>query len=338
MKFNLLLLTLVFGGCAAAQFLPPVSAAKDYAHLTKLVIPPRLLTSSSPVYTAQAREAGIEGSVVLQVVISREGRITNASILSPLPCGLDAQALAAVPNWKFQPATMDGELIPLITTVDVLFRLPYTAANHERRQQWMLLHQIGGESVPTPAEVDQVKGMAGRGVVGAVELLGEWRLQGTAVPKDVQGGLAAIRFAADHSDARALNLLGQRELTAKNEAQGWNLLRRAAYFGSAEAQRSIAAKDESSGDVNGAKWYYRMCAATAHPACERHLGQLLVTGPGMNPNDFTQGVAWLELAKEHGDVPAASLYQQAAAKLSSLQIDWVRDLKPHLELREYSGF
>ena len=325
----------LYGCCAAAQFLPPVSAAIDYAHLTKNVIPARLLRSTSPVYTAQARDAGIEGSVVLQVVISPKGQITNASVLSPLPCGLDAQALSAVPNWKFQPATMDGELIPLITTLDVLFRLPYTTANHELRQQRMLLRQM--EAVPTPVEVDQVKGMAGRGVVGAVELLGEWRLRGAAVPKDVEGGLAAIRFAADHNDARALNFLGQAELTG-NQTRGWDLLRRAAYFGSAEAQRSIAAKDAASGDWNGAKWYFRMCAATSHPACERQLGQLLVTGPGVNPNDFTQGVAWLELAKNHGDVPAADLYQQAAGKLSSLQMDWVRDLKPHLELRDYSGF
>jgi TonB family protein len=321
--------------CVAAQFLPPVSAAKDYAHVTKNVVPERLLSATSPVYTAQARDAGIEGSVVLQVVISPKGRVTNASVLSPLPCGLDAQALAAVPNWKFEPATMDGELIPLITTLDVRFRLPYTSANHELRQQRLLLRQM--EAVPTPVEVEQVKGMAGRGVVGAVELLGEWRVRGTAVPKDVGGGLAAIRFAADHNDARALNFLGQAELTG-NQARAWDLLRRAAYFGSAEAQRSIAAKDEASGDRNGAKWYFRMCAATAHPACERQLGQLLVTGPGVNPNDFTQGVAWLELAKEHGDAPAAALYRQAAAKLSSLQVDWVRDLKPHLELREYSGF
>jgi TonB family protein len=326
---------LAFAGVEAAQFLPPVSAAKDYAHATKNVIPARLVVSTSPVYTAQARETGIEGTLVLQVVISPQGKITNASVLSPLPCGLDAQALAAVPQWKFQPATMDGELIPLITTLDVLFRLPYTAANHEMRQQHLLLRQRS-------IDVEQVRGMASRGVMGAVELLGEWRVQGTAVPKDVPGGLAAIRFAADHSNARALNFLGQAELMGKlvpkNESAGWDLLRRAAYFGSAEAQRSLADKDDARGDRDGAKWYFRMCAATAHPYCEQRLGQLLVTGPGLNPNDFAQGVAWLELAKDHGDAAAATPYQQAADKLSSLQMDWVKDLKPHLELRDYSGF
>ena len=97
-------------------------------------------------------------------------------------------------------------------------------------------------------------------------------------------------------------------------------------------------KEESANNLSEAKRYFRMCAATAHPACEFRLGRLLVTGTDTNPDDFSEGVAWLELSKNHGDKDAARLYETAAAKLSSIQIDWVRRLEPHLELKDYRGF
>ena len=97
-------------------------------------------------------------------------------------------------------------------------------------------------------------------------------------------------------------------------------------------------KEESANNLSEAKRYFRMCAATAHTACEFRLGRLLVTGTDTNPDDFSEGVAWLELSKNHGDKDAARLYETAAAKLSSIQIDWVRRLEPHLELKDYRGF
>jgi TonB family protein len=308
---------LMLVGVMGAPLLPPVWAATDYARVKTGVTPPKLRHSVDPQYTVQAREVGIEGKVVLQVVISKTGKVTHASVLSPLPCGLDAKALDAVAQWQFEPAVMDGELIPVLTTVDVVFRLPYQSIDHLREQARIALAN-------NAADVARVKQLAARGLVEAIGLLGRWQAQGLGVPKDVAGGMAAIRFAAEHNDARSLYFLGQ--------------VQRAAYFGDWEAQRALAEKDEQAADLNGAKWYFRLCAATAHASCEYALGRLLVAGPGVNPNDFTQGIAWLELAAEHGDQAAADLSKQSTAKLSSIQTDWVAELKPHLELRGYQGF
>ena len=85
-----------------------------------------------------------------------------------------------------------------------------------------------------------------------------------------------------------------------------------------------------------AKQYFRLCAAVGNASCEYRLGKLMVSGPGLNPNEFAQGVAWLEIAKDRGDKQAAVLCETEAAKLSSVQQDWVAQLKPHLERNPYS--
>jgi TonB family protein len=313
----------------AVQDLPPVSAASDYARLHDGVNPPKLLHSFDPEYTPQALAAGIEGSVVLQAVIDQKGNVAYASVLSPLPAGLDAKALAVVKRWKYTPGVMDGELIPVLTTIDVLFQPPYKPpdplAERQRRAYQEIMNRLAaGNRTPTANDVKEMKDLAGHALVPALRTLGEWFLNGVGVPKNVPAGLEKLKEAAAHDDARALYVLGQ---TTHDE----KLLERAAFLGSAEAQIALAEKQNSA-------HYFRLCAATGHALCEYRLGKLLVTGPNTNPDDFSQGVAWLELAKEHGDHAAAELYAASFAKLSSLQVGWVALLKPHLELRNFHGF
>ncbi len=109
-------------------------------------------------------------------------------------------------------------------------------------------------------------------------------------------------------------------------------------MGNADAQIRMGEQMERAGNRNEARRYFRLCAATAHAVCEYRLGQLLVSGPDVNPDGFAQGIAWLELSKEHGDRQAALLWEASAAKLSSIQLEWVAQLKPHLELKNYRGF
>jgi TonB family protein len=255
------------------QDLPPISAATDYARLHEGVNPPKLLHSVDPDYTPLALAANISGTVVLQAVIDVHGYVAFASVLSPLPAGLDAQALAAVKHWRYTPAVMDNEVIPLLTTIDVLFRLPY--------------------KTPRPSP-------------------------------NFTGGAALFAQGKDE--------------LPKDPAQGWRLIASAAFLGSAEAQFSMGDKRERDGDRTQAKRYFRLCAASAHANCQYRLGRLLVDGPDVNPNDFTQGVAWLELANEKHDREAAALYEKCKAMLSSLQLEWVAQLKPHMELKKFHGF
>ncbi|MGZ5441568.1 MAG: energy transducer TonB [Thermoanaerobaculia bacterium] len=76
-----------------------------------------------PIYTEVARRARIEGFVIIEAVIDRQGNVTEARVLKPLPFGLDAAALNAVKQWKFQPGTLNGQPVPVYYNLTVNFRI-----------------------------------------------------------------------------------------------------------------------------------------------------------------------------------------------------------------------
>jgi len=72
---------------------------------------------------AFARKARIEGIVIIEAVIDRDGNVTEARILKPLPMGLADQALEAVKKWKFKPGTLNNQPVPVYYNLTVTFRL-----------------------------------------------------------------------------------------------------------------------------------------------------------------------------------------------------------------------
>jgi len=76
-----------------------------------------------PVYTEIARRARMQGIVIIEAVIDRQGNVTEARVLKPLGMGLDAAALQAVKQWKFLPGTMGGEPVPVYYNLTVNFRI-----------------------------------------------------------------------------------------------------------------------------------------------------------------------------------------------------------------------
>jgi periplasmic protein TonB len=77
-----------------------------------------------PEYTKKARKDKVEGTVVLKVTITPEGRATNISVTKSLREDLDTQAINAVAKWKFKPATApDGIVVPVTCPIEVTFRL-----------------------------------------------------------------------------------------------------------------------------------------------------------------------------------------------------------------------
>ncbi len=76
-----------------------------------------------PNYTEVARRARIEGFAIIEAVIDRQGNVTEARVLEPLPFGLDAAALQAVKQWKFQPGTLNGQPVPVYYNLTVRFRI-----------------------------------------------------------------------------------------------------------------------------------------------------------------------------------------------------------------------
>lgn len=84
---------------------------------------PRVVTKVAPEYTEMARKARVQGMVIVQAVIGQDGRISGTKILKGLPMGLDQQAVAAIKQWEFEPATRDGQPVAVYYNLTVEFRL-----------------------------------------------------------------------------------------------------------------------------------------------------------------------------------------------------------------------
>lgn len=73
----------------------------------------RLLTKPEPTYTEDARDRGIAGTVVLRVVFSSTGKVTNLRVVAGLPYGLTERAIVAARKIKFIPAMKDGKPVSM---------------------------------------------------------------------------------------------------------------------------------------------------------------------------------------------------------------------------------
>ncbi len=79
--------------------------------------------SPEPDYSSQARQAKLEGTCTLMIVVSADGRATNIRVVHALGMGLDEKAIDAVKRWKFKPAMQDGKPVAVQMAVEVAFRL-----------------------------------------------------------------------------------------------------------------------------------------------------------------------------------------------------------------------
>jgi len=82
--------------------------------------PPTKIRDVKPVYPPIARQAGVTGVVILEVVIDTDGNVAEARVLRSIPL-LDQAALDAVKDWKYVPTQMNGATIPVILTLTVNF-------------------------------------------------------------------------------------------------------------------------------------------------------------------------------------------------------------------------
>ena len=84
---------------------------------------PVLLTHIAPRYTEVARKNQVQGSVTMRVLVGADGEVKQIRITRGLPDGLDDQAIAAVRQSKFKPATKDGQAVPFWLLLSVEFNL-----------------------------------------------------------------------------------------------------------------------------------------------------------------------------------------------------------------------
>lgn len=76
-----------------------------------------------PNYTREARRAGVQGNVVLKVLLSANGEIARVRVVRPLPFGLTENAIRAACEIKFSPAMKGGTAVSQWIILQYPFRL-----------------------------------------------------------------------------------------------------------------------------------------------------------------------------------------------------------------------
>jgi protein TonB len=119
----------LFGGVAEPAPPPPALPADPVVEQPKQplqvggdVRPPKLIHQVEPVYPRLAKQARIEGDVVLSTVINESGQVVDLKAVSGPPL-LYAAALDAVRQWKFEPTYLNGRPWPVAHEVTIHFRL-----------------------------------------------------------------------------------------------------------------------------------------------------------------------------------------------------------------------
>lgn len=91
---------------------------------TAKAAPPRVVRDVKPHYTSEAMRAGVQGAVVMDVVVAPTGTVSDVRVTRSLdPGGLDDEAIKAMRAWTFAPGTVEGQPVAVMVTVEMTFSL-----------------------------------------------------------------------------------------------------------------------------------------------------------------------------------------------------------------------
>ncbi|HSR69821.1 MAG TPA: TonB family protein [Acidobacteriota bacterium] len=86
------------------------------------VLASRLIRRVDPVYPDLARRIGLQGKVLIKVIVDEEGKVTQAEVVDGHKF-LAEPALEAVLQWRYSPTILNGQPVPVVGTISVRFRL-----------------------------------------------------------------------------------------------------------------------------------------------------------------------------------------------------------------------
>jgi TonB family protein len=106
------------------MFRSAAGPGRVYDSTDKGIKTPILLRMVNPAYTTEARIASVEGIVVLEAIVRKDGSVGNFKVLRSLGYGLDESAISTVnKQWKFSPGMLDGKPVDYRVNIEVAFRL-----------------------------------------------------------------------------------------------------------------------------------------------------------------------------------------------------------------------
>jgi periplasmic protein TonB len=97
---------------------PPVQAVRVGGQIKE----PKKVRNVNPTYPDIAKQARVQGIVILECTISPQGKVTDVKLLRGIPL-LDQAAIDAVKQWVYTPTLLNGVPVPVIMTVTVNFKL-----------------------------------------------------------------------------------------------------------------------------------------------------------------------------------------------------------------------
>jgi protein TonB len=91
----------------------------EYVYVEEL---PEAITKVAPQYPDLAREASVDGTVMVQALVGKDGHVKDTRVVKSIPM-LDAAAVAAVRQWVFKPALSNNKPVAVWVAVPVKFTL-----------------------------------------------------------------------------------------------------------------------------------------------------------------------------------------------------------------------
>lgn len=102
---------------------PPAPVDEGPIRVGGLIKEPRKTREVKPVYPEIARKARIEGVVILEITVTKQGKVRDIKVLRGLAMGLTEAAVEAVKQWEYEPSTLNGRPVEVLVTVTVRFNL-----------------------------------------------------------------------------------------------------------------------------------------------------------------------------------------------------------------------
>ncbi len=96
-------------------------SVENSCHVGKTVKAPKPISTPDPPFSEIGRAAQLRGTTVLWTIVDEAGHTRNTRVVTPLGCGFDDRAVEAVSHWTFQPATRDGQPVPVQINIEVNF-------------------------------------------------------------------------------------------------------------------------------------------------------------------------------------------------------------------------
>jgi TonB family protein len=282
----------------------------------------------------------VQGSVVYEVVVNKQGKPSDITVMTPLGYGLDEAGRAAIEKWEFAPGTMQGSPVSALITVELKFGFRGTWFDEEEeRRRTSFNSAVMALQFPDSAKnkvaLDTIAGLSKKNYAAALYVTGLWKINGEYMAKDPVEGLKLVQRAADKNYAPAIYELARRRIRGmdmpQNVEQGLKEMHDASILGSAQAQYFLGHRCETGigrpAELDSARRYFRLCATQGFPACQYRLGLLLFKGKDRPERDYLQAVALFQLAGEQGHAEAKRLASSEAPKLTAEQSAWVSTLK-----------